>query len=601
MMFSTRQPKKNPPRFRIQLLAFVFLLLTGMVVFRLFTWTVVDSEELGYAGKLQQKTSQTQAPTRGAILASDGFPLAVSASGWVVWANPGKVENPKDVAEKLAPILLEKESEIGQDASISAQMSQDEKAKHEKERLEAEKDRLLALILKKAAWVPLKHKIDNSTKETIQGLNITGVGFDPEERRSYPEGSMAAHILGFVGKDAGGNDKGYFGIEGKYDVALSGVGGEKVWEKDALGNPILGGLNHGVAALDGVDLQTNIDRPIQYLVEKKLRDGIEKYGAASGTVTIMRPQDGAILALAAYPSYYPSEFSKYQEEDFINPVISQTFEPGSIFKVLVMSAVLDGGAVKPDDHCGDCSGPIQIGKYTIRTWDNKYHPDATPGEIIKNSDNIGMVWAAQRLGKDKLYDYLSNFGIGSLTQIDLQGETTPSLRPKGKWGDIDLATTSFGQGIAVTPIQMVRAVGAIANRGKLPEPQVTGKVRGRNWEEEVKPVFDKETVVSKKTADKITDMMVQAVSEGEAKWAAPKGFPIAGKTGTAQIPISGHYDPTKTNASFIGFAPPNNPQFVMMVTLKQPTSSPWAAETAAPLWFNIARDLFVHFGIQPEN
>ncbi len=552
-------------------------------------------------GSLQQKSSTTQGASRGAILASDGFPLSVASAGWVVWADPGKVERPKEIAEKLAPLTLEKEVAVEEESTESAQVAMDEqKEKHEKERLEKEKNRLFDLMTRKGAWVPLKHKIDTNTKRKIQDLDIAGINFDPEERRTYPEASMAAHILGFVGKDEAGNDKGYFGLEGKYDTALSGVGGEKAYERDALGNPILGGLSRKVEALDGVSLKTHIDRTIQYLAEKHLKLGIEKYGASSGSITIMRPSDGAILALSALPNYSPSAFYQYKGELYINPVISQTFEPGSIFKVIVMAAALDSGTVKLEDRCGQCSGPVKIGQYTIGTWDGKYYPQTSPAEIIKHSDNTGMVWTAQRLGADKLYDYLASFGIGALSGIDLQGETATSLRKKGKWGDIDLATTSFGQGIAVTPIQMVRAVSAIANKGRLPTPQVISKVVGNDWEEEVRPQISKE-IISPKTAQQITDMMISAVQKGEAQWAAPKGFLVAGKTGTAQIPIAGHYDPKKTNASFIGFAPAENPRFVMMVTLKEPASSPWAAETAAPLWFNVARDLFIYLGVQPSN
>lgn len=588
------------PAFRAKLLFVIFFLSGGLVIFRLFDWQIVRGEQLQYAGLLQQKSSKSQGASRGSILASDGFPMAVSSAGWVVWADPREINDSHVIAEKLAPLTLGKEIEPEEEATVSAQVSEKQKEDYKKERLEAEKRRLTDLLSRKGAWVPLKHKIDINTKQKIQELDITGINFDPEERRTYPEASMAAHILGFVGKDEAGEDKGYFGLEGKYDTALSGVGGEKSWERDALGNPILGGLSRKIEALDGVDLKTHIDRAIQYLAEKHLKSGVEKYGASSGSITIMRSSDGAILAMAALPNYSPANFYQYSKGAFfVNPVISQTFEPGSIFKVLVMAAALDSGAVTPEDRCDQCSGPIKIGQYTIGTWDGKYYPDTTPAEIIKHSDNIGMVWTAQRLGADKLYDYLASFGIGALSGIDLQGETMTSLRKKGKWGDIDLATTSFGQGIAVTPIQMVRAVSAIANKGKLPTPQVVGKVVGKDWEEEVKPQVAKE-VISRKTAQQITEMMISAVKKGEAQWAAPKGFLVAGKTGTAQIPIAGHYDPTKTNASFIGFAPADNPQFVMMVTLKEPASSPWAAETAAPLWFNVARDLFVYLGIQPS-
>jgi len=205
----------------------------------------------------------------------------------------------------------------------------------------------------------------------------------------------------------------------------------------------------------------------------------------------------------------------------------------------------------------------------------------------------------QKMGADLLYDYLTRFGVGKSTGIDLQGEAVSKLREKGTWNIVDLSTASFGQGVAVTPIQIITAVSSIANGGLKVTPQIVGKLQGDGWEEDVKPVIG-ERIISKKAADDMTAMMVEAAEHGEAKWTYLKGFNVAGKTGTAQIPIAGHYDKEKTIASFVGFAPADDPKFVMLVTLREPESSPWASETAAPLWYNIAKDLFMHFRIQPE-
>ncbi len=597
---------------RVVILIGIFFLLSVLIILRLFTWQVVRGEELEFLGKSQQKTSKNVSSLRGAILASDNMPLVASAPGWTIWADPRKIKDPKSIAEKLAPYLAESPVEIAKteeatDSANVAGVSSDERPERVEGSLQItpeqliknETTRLLGILSKKGAWVSLKPKVDNKTKEEIENLKIEGIGFDQNSRRIYPEASMSAHLLGFVGQDTAGLDQGYFGLEGKYDVALSGVGGEDAGEIDALGNPILVGNTRKINALDGVNLKTHIDRTIQYIVEKKLKEGVERYGAKAGSVVVMRPKDGAILAMASFPTYNPIYFGKYTEADYINPVISQTFEPGSVFKVVVMASALDAGAVKLDDRCDKCTGSLRIGPYTIRTWDEKYHKDATPGEIIKNSDNVGMVWTAQRLGADKFYDYLSKFGFGGISGIDLQGESAPKLRTKGKWGQIDLATTSFGQGIAITPIQLTRAVSAIANDGKIPTPQVVDKIEGAGFEQDIKPEVDKQ-IISKKSADEVTEMMINAVRAGEAKWAAPKGHVIAGKTGTAQIPIAGHYDPEKTIASFVGFAPADDPEFVMLVTLKEPSSSPWASETSAPLWFNIAKDMFVYLGVPPS-
>ena len=221
-------------------------------------------------------------------------------------------------------------------------------------------------------------------------------------------------------------------------------------------------------------------------------------------------------------------------------------------------------------------------------------------DVLINSDNVRMSFVGQKLGADLLYDYLAKFGIGSETGVDLQGEATGRLRERGTWNIVDLATTSFGQGVSTTPLQMVRAVGAIANDGVIATPQVVDRLVGEGWEEDIKPVYG-ERVISEKAAKEITDMMAEAAKGGEAKWTHTGGFRVAGKTGTAQIPIAGHYDEDKTIASFVGFAPYNDPEFVMLVTLREPQTSPWASETAAPLWYSIARDLFIYFGVQPQN
>ena len=220
-------------------------------------------------------------------------------------------------------------------------------------------------------------------------------------------------------------------------------------------------------------------------------------------------------------------------------------------------------------------------------------------DVIIHSDNVGMVFVGTKLGKEKMYDYLDKFGIGKNTEIDLQGEMTPTLRERDEWSMVDLATASFGQGIAVTPIQMIRAASVIANDGYLITPLVVGILKGDGWEEVIDSVVD-ERIISETAANDITAMMVEAAKSGESKWTHVGGFKVAGKTGTAQIPIAGHYDEEKTIASFVGFAPYDDPKFIMLVTLREPSSSPWASETAAPMWYNIAKDLFIYYGVQPE-
>jgi len=565
---------------KIKILSAFFILLFAVLLARLFFWQVINGRKLSNEARSQYNSSQVVAVSRGNILAADGSYWVIRTQAWLIWANPRQLEKtPSEIANQLAPFFVENVND--------------------RQALLQETGRLQNLLGKTGvAWVALEQKVGDDIKKNIEALKIQGIGFDMQEASYYPEASAAAQVLGFVGKEDKGMDVGYFGLEGYYDLPLSGKPGFVGGQKDALGAPILLGGTTQVSAIPGVDLQTNIDKRIQTLVEDELSKGIEKYGASGGSVTVMDPTTGRVLAMASLPSFDPEKYSQYNDSLFKNPVISDSFEPGSILKVVIMAAGLDANVIQPDTKCDICSGPLRVDKYLIKTWNDKYHPDISMTDVIVNSDNVGMSFVGQKLGSDALYDYLHKFGIGVKTGIDLQGETAPKLREKGTWNIVDLATASFGQGVAVTGIEMIRAVAAIANGGYLVTPRVVDSTQGNGWKEAVKsepPV----RIITQQAAEEITQMMVDAAENGEAKWCRIPGFNVAGKTGTAQIPVAGHYDATNTNHSFIGFAPADQPKFVMLVTLKSPTSSPWAAETAAPLWYSIAKDLFPYLGIQP--
>jgi cell division protein FtsI (penicillin-binding protein 3) len=572
-------------RFRIVIILFIAAFL-GLLS-RLFYWQIIKAKELSGNARNQHQGSEVITAPRGNILSSDGTYLAKEITSYLLYASvPDIKDDYNKIADKLSPLLIDTS---GSDGMLRESM------------LIEEASRLKALFEKKGlVWLPLKHKLDQKKKEQIETMKISGMGFDEEPIRDYPEASSAAHLLGFVGKDSEGANKGYFGLEGYYDLPLSGKSGFVSREKDARGIPIAIGDSKEVSAVSGVDLLTHINKGIQLSVETKLKSGLEKYGAKAGTAIVMDPKSGAILAMSSYPSYDPSSYSKYSDEYFRNPAISDVFEPGSVFKILVMASGLDKGVIKPDTKCDICAGPLKVDKYEIETWNNKYYPDSSMTDVIVHSDNVGMAFVGQKLGADDLYDYLTKFGLGELTGIDLQGEVTPKMRERGTWNIVDLATTTFGQGIATTPIQFIRAASVIANGGYSVKPQVVAKLVGDGWDETIKPQIG-ERVISKSAASEITMMMVEAAKSGESKWTNLQGFRVAGKTGTAQIPIAGHYDAEKTIASFIGFAPYDDPKFIMLITLKEPQSSIWASETAAPLWYSIARDLFIHFGIQPDN
>jgi len=554
-------------RYRFVFLGFIFLFF--LVVSRLFYWQVVKAQELSLLGQEQYGVTTTLTPQRGEIKTSDGFPLAANKISYQVFANPKEITNKDSVSTILASTL---QLDI---ASVSASLSLDR------------------------FWVPIKSGVDLKTKQQLEQMNLPGIGFDNQYQRFYPEASMAAQLLGFVGKDSSGNDKGYFGLEGYYDRLLAGKEGQAIEVHDAFGRPILAEMNDSSGETDGANLILSIDRSIQFLVEQKLKDGVELYGATSGMVGIMDPKTGAILAMAVYPNFDPRNYQDYSDDLYKNPFISDLYEPGSTFKPLVMSGAMDAKLVKPDTKCNICAGPVSVGGYQLETWDNKYFKDTTMVDVIQHSDNTGMIFVAEKLGLDGMINYLGKFGIGDTTGIDLQGEVSAVLKPKAEWYAVDLATTGFGQGISVTPIELLDATAAIANDGVRMEPQVVAAVEDADGNmTKIQPkVLD--TPINAETAKVMTEIMVNAVDKGEASWARLKGYRIAGKTGTASIPVSGHYDPNQTIASFVGFAPSDNPKFVMLVILNRPTVSIYGSETAAPIFFDIAQSLLRYYGIPP--
>ena len=572
---------------RIKIIQWFFIGFLVAITVRLFYWQILQSDRLQAKAEGQHFAGSKIPAKRGDIYFSDGSVLASSQPVFSLFANPNvlKGEQKSQLAKDLAKIFAGLDYQDPDQAKVHVQ---------------GVKEDLQLRLSENLFWVPLRKNLNLELKDQIQkNFNIEGLGYEAGSSRFYPEGSSSAHLLGFVGSDAKGEDTGYFGLEGYYDGELRGIPGFLKNEQDALGLPILMGNFFGSQPSNGKNLRLNIDRTVQYVVEQNLKAGIEKYGAKGASAVVMDPKTGAILALASYPNYDPAAFGDYPRQYYRNPIVADQYEPGSTFKVLVMAAAVNEDVVKPDTKCDICAGPIQLGGFSIRTWNNQYYPDTTIKDVIVHSDNTGMVFTGRKLGLDKFYSYLENFGLGNLTNIDLQDESSPDLRSKDSWREIDLATASFGQGIAVTPIQMVRAVAVIANGGYLMQPEVVREIKGEGATFTIKPKIVRQ-VIKKSTADVIKEMMVAAVDEGEARAFKPKGFKIAGKTGTAQIPVAGHYDPNKTIASFIGFAPVDDPKFVMLVRYDQPSASIFGSETAAPTFFAIAQQLFPYFKIAPS-
>lgn len=547
---------------RLKIVIFVIPVIGLIILGRLFYWQIIRGPELQTKANKQYETTTYLEAKRGDILDFEGNILAGTKNLYHMYVyKPQLTVSSNDLIQTLLD-NLDKDPEATSETDVR---------NYFKSRLSLD-----------ANWVSLKHYLTQDEKDRIEKIKIAGIGFEDEYVRFYPEASMSAHVLGFVGQDASGEEQGYFGLEGFQDRLLRGRAGKVRTEQDAKGNPILIGNYQFLHAIEGKPITTTISKKMQYLTESMLKEGIQKYEASAGTVIILDTKTGKVRTMASFPNYDPGKFSEFAPTTYKNPAIADLFEPGSIFKVLVMSAALNEKAVTPDTRCDICSGPLVIGKYSIKTWNEQYYPNTTMTETIIHSDNTGMVFAARNLGKEKFVEYLKKFGLGKKTDIQLQEEVTGTVKNAKDYGDIDLATNSFGQGIAVTPIQMAAAVNTIANGGFYIKPTIIENQTGTPKQ-----------VLSKEAVAEMTDIMVQAVDKGEAKWAKPQGLLVAGKTGTAQIPIEGHYDAEKTIASFIGFFPANDPQYTMLVTLKEPKTSPWGSETAAPLWFAIAKQLML--------
>ena len=551
--------------YKFRLLLFFFFLGFLAVVIKLF-YLQVAHPKLSLDDLYHQ--DKKIYPQRGKILDRTGQPLAINTQNYLMYFEPKKITESDKLIRKLDEIL-----KIGE-ATLES-------------KLDKNKD-----------WVIVQKNIDKKTKEEVERLKLGGVGFEEGFKRYYPEASLAAHLLGFVGKDYWGGDLGYFGIEGYYNKDLVGLPGVLKSERDLFGKPMLIGTQEKIDPEDGSNLYLTIDKSVQTIAKKKLLAGLESYQAKEGCVLIADPYTMRILAAVCLPDYDLDQYYQFTEDFFKNSIISNVYEPGSIFKPLVVAAALEEKAIKPNDLYNE-EGPIKIGDYSIKTWNDKYEGKITMTRILEKSSNVGMVYIGDKLGKKKLYSYLDNYGFGKLTNIDLQGEVAGYLKPYREWYPIDFSTVTFGQGIAVTPIQILRAFSAIINGGNLMKPMVVGKEVFGEKEKIIQPKVEKK-VVSSQTSEIIKKMLISTVENGEMKWAKPEGYTIGGKTGTAQIPIAGKYDVSKTIASFIGFAPADKPKFIVLVTLKEPKSSPWGSETAAPLFFEIAEDLLIYYNIAPD-
>lgn len=545
-----------------------------LIVGQLVRWQVIESKGLVESLKDRAGFRQEVSSQRGLVMDRSRNLLALNSYDYTIEAAPVMIreKDTEKVAAQLATILNRPQEE------------------------------LLNKLQGDGLYVQIERQVPHTIGKAVAELDIEGIFVIPLMVRIYPEGELAAQTLGFVAGDAEQGSKGYYGIEGFYDKALKGKSGLRSERWDPWEQPVsfTDRRSQGwTLPQEGSTLVLTIDRTIQYLVEQELRVAVERYGAEGGCIVVIDPKTGALIASASYPTYDPNQFIQTDEALFVDPVIGRQYEPGSTFKVVTFAAALDTNTIRPTDVYNDV-GFIEVGGRILKNWDERTYGTVSMTDVLVHSLNTGAAYVSTLLGPSTFYGYVNRFGFGHETGIDLEGEVAGRVRQPGDsdWHESDLGTNAFGQGLAVTSLQMVVAVGAVANRGFMMQPYVVEQLIRNDQVATVKQVAVRQ-VISEKTTRVLTEMMVQVV-EKSATLAQVKGYRIAGKTGTAQTPIVGGYDPNLTIASFIGFAPADDPRFVVLVRLDKPIQSPYGALTAAPTFAHVAQILFTQLAIPPD-
>jgi len=569
----------SPRPLRLAFLFGVFCLLGLALIVRLAYWQLMQAAPLQKKIAAQHALDEPVPARRGSIYDANLDLLAGSVSVDYVYAVPNQIKKPDEVAAKLSPVL------------------------------EVPVDQLLPVLSDKSrAYVRLAggRRVTPEVSEQIAKLRLSGIFLEPTTRRTYPGGQLGAHVLGFVDNEGAG----WYGLEGQYGGQTGGPVGGKPGrlraERDTAGNEIAFSERNWQPPEDGLDLVLTIDRTVQYVAERELDRAIVQHRASGGTVIVMDPKTGAVLAMASRPGFDPNKFeeSAKQTELFANPAVTLLYEPGSTFKVITMAGALNDRLVTPQTTYND-TGVLNIGGFTIRNWDFKANGVTNMTQLLEKSSNIGAAWVGRQLGLERFYRYVNTFGFGQKTGIDLQGENGGIVKdPKAKdWYEVDLATNSFGQAISVTPMQMVTAVSAIANGGILMRPYVVRQVQHPDTKKVVSQTQPQivRQVVSRETAATLLMMMHSAAENGETRGTLVPGFKVAGKTGTAQIPdlVKGGYESQWTIASFVGAVPAEDPQFVILVKIDRPQDEPWGSLIAKPAFSIIAQELTRYRKLRP--
>ncbi len=570
--------RTSSPRTRIALVALALLLGLVLLVTQLVRWQVVQRNEFVPAsgkGSVALASGQTRGQDRGAITDINGVPLAFDTFRWEVWIEPRLTPKGSELA--LAGELVEL---LGPTLSLTP-------------------DELVrALQEHEPGIVMLTRQGSQAAGETIAGWKRLDIGAKALPVRYYPQGSLAAHLLGFVN----GEPRAYYGVEERYDGYLRSMSSSffsSYPENQAFYRQLPEGWREVLPSHVGQDLVLTIDRRLQYITERVLSEAIGQYQAKSGTIIVMNPRTGAILAMASLPAYDPNQYGATNTQVLADPAISRQYEPGSVFKIVTMAAGIDAGVITPDTVLTDTLS-IEVGDRQIYNSNRRSYGPVTVREALVLSLNIPTAQVALELEEARFYQYIQRFGFGQLTEIDLANEGPGAVKAPGDklWSRSDLATNAFGQGLAVTPLQMAAATCVIANGGLLVRPHVVDTMvfRGRLAQPDTTPV---RRVIRPAAAEAVTDMMISVIEDGSSAARVP-GYTVAGKTGTAQVAIEGGYHPTATIHSFVGFVPAEEPAFVALVKLDEPKAYPWADGTAAPTFARLSSQLLPVLRVAPE-
>ncbi|HEY8691493.1 MAG TPA: penicillin-binding protein 2 [Chloroflexota bacterium] len=546
---------------------FLFAALLGA---RLYYWQVKQHDWL--AAKAQQEHFRDeQIPARrGAVYDVNGSVLATNEAVDSVYGARKQIEDPVKAAHVLSPLINVPEDKI-----------------------------LDSISNPDLQFVRLKPWVTADVSQKIKAAQLAGIFLEPTTHRIYPQNSLAAHLLGFTNEDGSGQ----YGLEEFYNQALSGTPGHLRAEMDTARRPInFITPREASPARDGADLVTSVDSALQYIAERELADAVKLHKASGGSIVVMDPHTGEIMALANQPSFDPNRYGSSEDANFPDAAISKIYEPGSTFKIITMSIALAEHAVEPTSAISD-PGSLSLAGIHISNWDGKGHSPESATQVLQYSSNVGAATIGWRVGAAKYYPHIQDYGFGVRTGVDLAGEVPGQVLFPGQpnWTPSNLITNSFGQGIAVTPLQLVTAVAVVANGGLLVKPHVVREARGPDGTQHL-GTTEVRRVLEPQTAATLTKMLVDSAKIGEAQLAVVPGFNVAAKTGTAQIASpTGGYVEGRFIASLIGFAPADNPRFVMLVKIDEPQDVPFGSEVAAPVWREIAKQLFIHYKIEPTD